>query len=378
MPSEHAVLSCSASHRWLECTPSARLEQEFEDQTSDAAKEGTAAHALAEYKIKQKLGMPCEKPVSEYEDADMRKYTDDYADYVWEMYMAAKQLDENAQIFIEQRVDLGCYVPESFGTCDCCIVYLGNLIIIDFKYGKGVFVDATDNSQMKLYALGALRIFQKKFKVKNVSTRIYQPRKANLSIWDITVAKLKAWARKTVKVKAELAFAGEGELNPGEWCQFCKAACKCRARATENLKLLERGKKAPSLLTDAEIGEILLKIPAAKEWIEAIWDYAESEAVKGEKSWAGFKVVEKETKKRYSDEKAIAQVLKDAGYTDIYQEIKLKNQTDLKKLMGEAVFNGTVGPYLLKPKGDPIMVEESDNRPAINAITEAFKKKIKS
>lgn len=211
----HAILSASASHRWLHCNPSARLELEFEDRETSAASEGTAAHALCEHKLKRKLKLRSERPVSEYDDDEMEQYTDDYVDFVMGQVVRERRRDAETQVLIEQRLDFSCYVPDGFGTGDCVIVSKGRLHIIDFKYGQGVLVEAEENPQMKLYALGALREFGEKYQIKKVKMTIFQPRRENVSTWEITVARLKRWAEKDLRPKAERAFKGEGEYCPG-------------------------------------------------------------------------------------------------------------------------------------------------------------------
>ena len=234
-PSKHAVLSASSSHRWLNCNPSARLESEFEDRETEAAAEGTAAHALAEHKLRKALKMRSRKPVSKFDSDEMDIHTDGYVEFVLESLAEAKQLCADPKVLIEQRLDFSCYVPDGFGTGDCLIVADKLLHIIDFKYGQGVLVDAEKNPQMMLYALGALRIFDCLYNITEVSMSIYQPRRENVSTWTISVKELDEWAEKTLKPRAELAFKGEGEYCPGSWCQFCKAAVKCRARADAKL-----------------------------------------------------------------------------------------------------------------------------------------------
>lgn len=371
MANEHAILSASSSHRWLECTPSARLELEFEDYESKAAKEGTAAHALAEHKLKRKLKMRSDRPISEFNDEDMELYTDDYSDYVFEHYTKAKRYDENAQIFIEQKLDFSCYVPDGFGTGDAVIISKGKIQIIDLKYGQGVLVNAEHNSQMMLYALGALKKFGKEYDIKKVRMVIFQPRRENVSVWETTVTQLKKWADKKLKPRAEMAYKGTGNYQPGSHCQFCKAATKCRARAEEKLKLAREEFKMPPLLSDAEIEAMLTKIPDIKKWIEEIWDYATSEAVKGNKSWAGFKVVEGKSNRKYVDEKEVAKACINAGYNDIYVK-KLITITEMEKLMGKKEFASVLGTLIEKPAGKPTLVEESDKRPAIVTVQKEF------
>ena len=236
-PSKHAVLSASGAHRWLHCNPSARLELEFADRETEAAAEGTAAHALAEHKLKKALKIRSRKPVSPYDCDEMDVHTDGYVEFVLEQLEEAKMLCADPLVLIEQRLDFSCYVPDGFGTGDCLIVADKLLHIIDFKYGQGVLVDAEENPQMMLYALGALRQFDHLYDITQVAMSIYQPRRENVSTWTITVEQLMDWAEHTLKPKAEMAYQGEGDYVPGPWCTFCKAAVKCRARAEAKLQL---------------------------------------------------------------------------------------------------------------------------------------------
>ena len=212
---EHAVLSASGSHRWLNCTPSARLELEFENTGSEAAREGTAAHALCEHKLKRALHMRSRRPASDYDSDEMEECTDAYVDFVMEQYEAAKQVCKDPVVLIEQRLDFSCYVPDGFGTGDCLIISDDRLHIIDFKYGMGVLVEAENNPQMKLYALGALAVYDALYDIREVSMTIFQPRRENVSTWAIPVEDLKAWAENELKPRAKMAYDGEGEYLPG-------------------------------------------------------------------------------------------------------------------------------------------------------------------
>ena len=205
MPDKHAVLSASGSHRWLNCLPSARLELEFENTGSEAAKEGTAAHALCEHKLKKALRMRSKRPVSDYDSDEMEECTDAYVEYVTEQYEKAKQSCSDPIILIEQHLDFSCYVPDGFGTGDCIIIADDTLHIIDFKYGLGILVDAEDNPQMKLYALGALELYDALYDIKTVSMTIFQPRRENVSTWTVSVKELKEWAENELKPKAQMA-----------------------------------------------------------------------------------------------------------------------------------------------------------------------------
>lgn len=363
-PNTHAILSASASHRWLNCNPSARLEQEFADRETDAAAEGTAAHALCEHKLRRALKMRSKKPISPYDCDEMDTCTDAYVEFVMEALAEAKQECKDPLVLIEQKLDFSCYVPDGYGTGDCLIVADKLLHIIDFKYGQGVLVDAEQNPQMMLYALGALRLFDSLYDITEVSMSIFQPRRENVSTWTISVDDLLDWAENALKPKAELAFKGEGEYTPGSWCQFCKAAVKCRARAEAKLQLARYEFAMPPFLSDEEIEDILLKLDDLTKWANEITAYAQDAAVNHGKVWRGFKLVESRTNRRYTDEETVAQAANAAGYHDIYKK-SLIPITEMERLMGKKTFAEVIGSLVEKPKGRPTLVPASDKRPAI-------------
>ena len=363
-PNSHAVLSASSSHRWMNCTPSARLEREFADRETEAAAEGTAAHALCEHKLRRALKMRSRKPVSKYDCDEMDGYTDGYVEFVLEQLAQAKLECADPLVLIEQRLDFSCWVPEGFGTGDCLIVADKLLHIIDFKYGQGVLVEAEENPQMMLYALGALRLFDSLYDITEVSMSIYQPRRENVSTWTISVDELNAWAENVLKPNAELAHKGEGDYLPGPWCQFCKAAVKCRARAEEKLQLARFEFAPPPLLSDEEIEDILAKLDDLTKWASEIQAYAQDAAVNHGKVWQGFKLVATRTNRRYTDEGAVIQAAKDAGYTDIFRK-SLIPITEMEKLMSKKEFNRILGSLVEKPQGRPTLVPVTDKRPAL-------------
>ena len=363
--SKHAILSASGAHRWLNCTPSARLELEFDDNSGEAAAEGTAAHALSEHKLRKALKMRSKKPVSPYDSDEMDNYTDGYVEYVLEVIEQAKQTCSDPIILIEQRLDFSKYVPDGFGTGDCVIIADGTLHIIDFKYGQGVLVSAEDNPQMKLYALGALGLFDGIYDIEMVLMTIYQPRRENISTSTVSKESLYRWAEEVLKPKAELAFAGDGNYCPGEWCQFCRAAVKCRARAEAKMKLATFEFALPPLLSDEEIAEILSSIGDLTRWTNEIIAYATDAAVNHGKKWPGFKVVEGRSNRKYKDEEAVAEAAKNAGYRDIYKQ-SLITITEMEKLMGKTKFNEVLGGLIMKPPGKPTLVPVSDKRPEMN------------
>ena len=373
-PNRHAVLSASSSHRWLHCNPSARLELEFEDRETEAAAEGTAAHALAEHKLRKALKMRSTRPVSKYDSDEMEMYTDGYLEFVLEAIEEARQDCPDPKVLIEQRLDFSCYVPDGFGTGDCLIISDDRLHIIDFKYGMGVLVEAEDNPQMKLYALGALAVYDALYDIREVSMTIFQPRRENVSTWTVSVEDLKAWAENELKPRAKAAYDGEGEYLPGEWCTFCRAAVRCRARAEEKLKLAQTEFRMPPLLTDAEIEDILAVLPDLTKWANEITAYALDTALNHGKEWNGFKVVQGRSVRKYRDEAAVAEAAKEAGYKDIYRQ-SLIPLTEMQRLMGKDRFEEILGGLITKAPGRPTLVPKSDRRPAMNvsnAINEFY------
>ena len=363
-PNSHAILSASSSHRWMNCTPSARLEREFADRETEAAAEGTAAHALCEHKLRRALKMRSRKPVSKYDCDEMDAYTDGYVEFVLEQLAQAKLECADPLVLIEQRLDFSCWVPEGFGTGDYLIVADKLLHIIDFKYGQGVLVDAEENPQMMLYALGALRLFDSLCDITEISMSIYQPRRENVSTWTISVDELNAWAENILKPRAELAHKGEGDYLPGPWCQFCKAAVKCRARAEEKLQLARFEFAPPPLLSDEEIEEILGKLDDLTKWASEIQAYAQDAAINHGKVWQGFKLVATRTNRKYTDEEAVVKAANEAGYHDIFKK-SLIPITEMERLMGKKNFTAILGSLVEKPQGRPTLVPVTDKRPAL-------------
>lgn len=366
---KHALLSASSAHRWLNCSPSARVEQSFEDSSGEAAAEGTAAHALAEHKLRKALGIRSKKPKSKYDCGEMEEHTDGYVTFILEQLAVAKKNCEDPIIQIEKRLDFSTYVPEGFGTGDCVIVSDQLLHVIDFKYGQGILVEAEDNPQMMLYALGALELFDGIYDIEEILMTIYQPRRENISTFTLPKGEIYKWADEKLKPKAELAFNGEGDYLPGEWCRFCRAATKCRARAEQNLALAKHEFALPPVLTDEDIEEILRQIDNLTSWANDIKAYALSAAINQGKEWAGFKLVEGRSNRKYSDEESVADAAKNAGYQDIYRQ-SLITLTEMERLMGKKKFNEILGELIIKPTGKPTLVPVSDKRPEIQKLSE--------
>ena len=362
----HALLSASGAHRWLNCTPSARLEREFDDNSGEAAAEGTAAHALSEHKLRRALKLRSKKPVSKYDSDEMDNHTDGYVEFVLEIIEQAKQTCIDPKVLIEQRLNFSQYVPDGFGTGDCLVIADGTLHIIDFKYGQGLLVEAEENPQMKLYALGALELFDGIYDIVSVAMTIYQPRRENVSTHTVFKESLYQWADEVLQPLAQLAFDGSGEYCSGDWCRFCRAAVKCRARAEEKLKLTQLEFALPPLLTDAEIEDVLAKLDELTAWASDIRAYALEAAIHHGKQWNGFKLVAGRSNRKYASEEKVAETVKSAGYHDIYRQ-SLITITEMERLMGKQKFNEILGGLIEKPPGKPSLVPLSDKRPAINA-----------
>lgn len=371
MPDQHALLSASGAHRWLACPPSATLEAELPESSSQAAEQGTAAHALAEWKLRRALhDAPSTKPVSSWHDAEMETLTDDYVAFVQERLRDVRQVCADPQVLIEQRLDFSHVVQDGFGTGDCVIIAEPVLHIIDLKYGQGVMVEAENNPQLMLYALGALEAFGSLYDITEVAVTIYQPRRASISTWHVSVTELEAWAEQVVKPRAALAASGDGEFAPGEWCRFCKLAPTCRTRAEANLALAKHEFAPPAELTDAEIAQVLAQLPDLKAWAADV--EAHALAVNQGKTWPGFKLVEGRSIRKYADESAVAQAAEAAG-VDVWDR-KLKTITALEKQLGKKRFATLLGHLVVKPAGKPTLVPESDKRPAleIQSATDEF------
>ena len=373
MPDSHAILSASASHRWLMCPPSVRLCEQFPgDGGSEFAAEGAEVHELCEYKLKSALGMPAEPPVPHllrYSE-EMEECASGYAAHVLSLVEKAKQTCKDPGVLIEQRVDFSEWVPEGFGTADCIIVADGTLRTVDYKHGLGVLVEAEGNPQMKCYALGALGLFDALYDIDTISMTIYQPRRENISSWEISRDDLLKWAENTLKPVAALAFAGKGEFCAGEWCGFCKARHTCRARAEANLMLAKHEFKLPDLLEDTEIEVALAKADELAAWVADIREYALQRALSG-KVWHGWKLVEGRAVRKYRNEDEVVRAVCEAGFDPF--EKKVLGITAMQKLLGKARFDELLSGLITKPKGKPTLAPDSDKRPAVSTAKLDFK-----
>lgn len=382
MPGQHALLSPSSASKWMTCTPSARLEQEFPDKAGEAAAEGTLAHSLGELLIKQKAGMLSKAAFNKelkkiqanplYAN-DMMENCEDYAVYVMENFAAAKVRTKDAKLFVETKLDLTDYVPESFGTGDVNIVADHILDFIDLKYGKGVEVSAVENKQLMIYALGSLALYDYLYDIHTVRIHIYQPRMGNISVWEIGVGELIYWAEEELKPKAQMAFTGEGEYVPGKHCQFCRARPTCRVHADFQTQIFDYDLRAAKLLKDDEVSDIIGRAKDLKSWLNEIEAYALEQAVNNSKKWPGYKLVEGRSNRMYTDEETVATKLLMAGLTEdkIYEPKTLLGITAMEKSITKKVFAAELADLVRKPPGKPTLAPADDARPEFNSADKA-------
>lgn len=362
MHGSHAILSPSSSERWINCPPSAK-ENAGGDTGSSYAQQGSEAHLMAEWKVKKALGHKVRDPTDELEyfDEEMEECTDAYCEFVMEQVQAAKESCPDPLVLVEQRLDFTRWVAESFGTADCICVADGTMTVVDFKYGLGVLVDADGNSQMRMYALGALNLFESLYDIQTVRMIIFQPRRDNISTAEVTKEKLLGWAEEVLIPAAALAAKGDGEYRAGKHCQFCKIKATCRKRAEYNLQMAQYDFAVPDTLADDEISMILDRADTFIGWVNDVKSYALEQAIGG-KQYPGFKVVEGRSNRRYTDGDAVAAAVTEAGF-DPYER-KLMGVTAMTKMLGTKKFNTLLGSLIEKPKGKPTLVPESDKRPA--------------
>jgi hypothetical protein len=369
---EHALLSASGSARWLACTPSARLEAQFPETTSEYAEEGILAHEIAELKLRKAFTEPMgprkfnnrikkfkENPL--YQD-EMLKHTDTYLDYVSGI---VHEYAIRPYVAVEKKLDYSAYVPEGFGTGDCIIIGGDTLHVIDFKYGKGVPVSAETNPQMMLYALGAYSAYSFLYPIEKVVMSIVQPRLDSISEFSMPVDDLLYWATNTVMGAAEKAFKGEGDFVPGEHCRFCRAKSLCRARSEFNTAIEDKYPNKPPLLSNDEVGQLLIKARDLAKWVKDLEEYALAECLAGSEI-PGWKAVEGRSVRQFTDIDAAFKILTGEGYDEaVLYERKPITLSATEKLVGKKKFNELLASFIYKPPGKPTLVPESDKREPI-------------
>lgn len=403
MPDVHALLSASSSKQWLHCPPSVRLQENFPNESSVYAEEGTFAHEICEYKVRKYLHERVKRPQSEeFNTEEIEQITDVYAEFVISIIEQMRENGCEPLAFVEERVDYSHIAPSGFGTADMLIIGKdeqgrGILHVCDFKTGAGVFVDADHNSQMMLYAIGALAAYGFLYDIEIVRMSIIQPRLDNISTFECSRQELEDWG-ESIKPIAKLAYEGKGEQHPGDWCRFCRAKPVCKACADEALALcredfldLDAGAfddtaeesdmtapyeadtqtavfKQPGLIPISELAEILPTLNRISSWIEAVFAFVSSEAINHGVPIPGYKVVEGRSKRVFTDTKAVVDTAVQNGYTDLYKQT-LITLTEFEKMMGKKKFNELLGEYVAKPPGKLALVPESDPREPVDLTT---------
>ncbi|MEK4449908.1 DUF2800 domain-containing protein [Paenibacillus sp. FSL L8-0506] len=378
----HAKLSASGSKRWLSCTPSAELESHFEETTSDFAEEGTAAHELSEIWLKfrlsqiksgehKKLWEKAKK--GKYYSPEMEDYVQGYVTIVLERVSEARKRSKDAAVLLEQRLDFSAWVPDGFGTGDVLIIADDTMEVIDLKYGKGVPVSAEDNSQMRLYGLGALDGYGYLYDIQTVRMTIVQPRLDSVSTEDLPATDLITWGDDYVKPRADMAAAGEGEFAAGDHCRFCRARSTCRKRAEENLELAKYDFREGALLSTDEVGDVLGRIDQLQKWAEDIKKHALDQAEKHGVRYPGWKLVEGRSNRIYSDRDAVQAALLEGGFVEdkILTPRELLGITAMEKAVGKKKFEELLSDLIIKPVGKPTLALEKDPRPELSSAASA-------
>lgn len=392
----HALLSPSSSSRWMSCPPSARFEEQFPPQPSSKfAEEGTLAHEFAEINLRHRNGTMClkdfEKELQRLRDHEL--YTDEmeeevekYVNIVMEDYLTAKLEAEmlgepSPDLNIEERFSLEKWIEGGFGSNDSSVVSTRKLIVHDLKYGKGVPVLADDNPQLKLYALGALEKLtpKRRKEIEVIELVIVQPRLDVESRWTITPKDLLEWAKKEVKVKAELAYKGEGEFKAGEHCKWCRAKPKCKAIfnfAVSSAKLEfatedePEMKPHPNLIEDEELLKIYRYTDMISDWLKEVGKHLLSRALEGEK-FPGYKLVKGQSRRKIADERSVIENLTLMGYDKReFTNTKLKGIGDLQKILGVS-FSDLVAPHITVVQNSPSLVQEMVEREPYSATESA-------
>lgn len=377
---EHALLSPSSSSRWLNCTPSARLAENAENKSSVYAEEGTLFHEICEYCLAQwDAGVwepdPFGEELPELKDdhlmhplfkQEMFKHARNYCDFVMNENYNLEKSDGACKLLLEEKVDISEYAPECFGSVDCQLVGRDTLEVIDLKYGEGVKVYAERNTQMMLYALGALKGNPS---IKTTRLVIAQVRLNHFDVWEISANDLLQWADKVLKPTAKKAFAGKGEQKIGDWCGFCPVKAQCRKQYEAVVNDFDKY-EYPELLTEDEICDLIEKIDKYKGWLESVNKFVYDEALRGRK-WKGYKLVSGRSSRVITDEEAIRQDLLSKKYLeDEIFNIKLKGIGDLEKLVGKKQFSALYGQYVKSKPGNPKLVPDTAPGDEINPLSD--------
>lgn len=380
----HAKLSASGAYRWLECTAAPTFEEQFPDKESLFAKEGSLAHELAELTLNHRLGRITDEQyqqnvaaihADELYSTDMADYVGQYVDYCMDRITKARATNSDAEILVETRLDFSRWVPEGFGTGDLVIVCDGTILVCDLKYGKGKAVDAFDNSQAKLYALGAVSGFSHLFDFDWVEVCIFQPRvSSEPSTWQTSVKDLLHWG-ELIKPIAKEAFSGFGHFRAGDHCDFCRGRGRCRTLADHNIAAVTGEFKDINLLSDAEIGELLKVADQRIKWYGALKEQSLKDATLKGTKYPGWKLVSGRSTRRYRDQDAVASRLTVENAipaATIYEPPTLLGITAMEKALGKKQFQELLGDLIDKPPGKPTLAPADDPREELDTALNGF------
>ena len=367
----HSVLSPSSSARWLACPPSVRLCETLPDINKpkgafDYAAQGTAAHELGEAKLRLAFNQITQEEFNaQYEEIKKGQYYDDELEHYVDTYVnfVRSQVGSEDSVFIETRVDYSDYVMEGTGSADCIIMGPTVCHVLDYKHGM-VSVSAVSNSQMRLYATGAVSKFEEKYPdIKTIKYTIVQPRADNISSEETTKEKLLLWADTVVRKKAKQAWVGGGNFQAGDHCKYCKAKATCKTRQEQVTEIAKLEFRAPQLLSDAEVGLVLEKADSLKTYLNDVQEYLLSKAVQTGELPIGYTLSTTKTHRKISDSALAAVVLVERGMDPqvIWEPQKLKSIASLEKLGPKGQVAAWLGELILRPDGEPKLVRAKED-----------------
>jgi hypothetical protein len=344
--SAHSWLSPSKSATWLHCPAAPRICGNVPEETSEYAQEGTEAHAQAAAML---LGQPDTFP----------QHKEAVAPYV-EMVQGLIGPDDT--LLIEQEVTYDEWVTDGYGTSDCIILHSNGLLTnVDLKFGQGVKVYAKDNSQLRLYALGAIQGYQFTHNIDRVRMIISQPRLDHQDEEELSLDDLLAWG-EWVKERVHLILDPNVEAVPGDkQCRWCAARKMCRARITQLVNII-----GSEHITPADVAMLMPYVEQVKTWVRDLEEHALELLLAGTEV-PGYKLVEGRSLRKFTAD--AASKLLDVGLTEeqIYvQEMRTMSEIE-KALGGKKKAVKVMEEITIKPQGKPTIVETSDPRPRIEA-----------
>ena len=373
-PNNHSDLfSPSSGARLIACPGSAKASKGIPEKQSLFSSEGTDAHELGSYRLSLALNKDCENPIENltWYSKDMEDYITDYVSYCIEKTVEAKKTTNDVITMIEQQVSTERYGEGLFGTTDYAILADGTLTIIDLKYGMGVKVDATENVQLKIYAICLIDSFNHLYDINKVRLCIYQPRLSNVSEWETDVVSLFEWGEKVLRPTIIKIRDGSEEFHPGKHCKFCRAKPVCKALRDKSMNIAKQDFNPPFLLTDAEIEDVLDQAEDITEWLSTVKDYALSQAMSGHK-YERYKLVEGRSNRKWTNENEVAVVVQDAGL-DPYER-KVLSVSAMQSKIGKAKFEELLTNFVVRPQGKlGLARRDSDKRPEVTPAEADFK-----